>query len=458
MRWRAFALISLGVNVVLAAAWWLSARHGSGTSSGSSGGLTPDSEGQERTNFLVRRQPFSWREVESPDYPTYIANLRSIGCPEQTIRDIIIADVSALYARKRATEVVTPDQQWWRSEPDSNVVRVAAEKVRGLEEERRALLTSLLGNNWESGDMASLPRPSRPVVLLDGPVLGVLPPEVKQALQDINLRSEERLAAYVEGQQREGKEIDPIQLAKLRQQTRAELQRILNPTQLEEYLLRHSQDANNLRAELGQLRFFDATPDEFRAMFRATDVIDQQLALLVGNDPATIEQRKALEVQRENALKVSLGPARYEEYQALHDPVYRDAVALAQQAGMPDAARAIYEINLAAAAQQESIRTNANLTAAQKDIELKRLELEQLQANAVATDQELPPEPAPPPQPPPKKVYIVGPGDNAATVSTIYGVPIAALRDANPGLNLNKLKPGDVLNIPRNPLAPSSSP
>ncbi len=294
-----------------------------------------------------------------------------------------------LYARKRATDIVTPDQQWWRSEPDTNIIQAAAEKIRALDDERRALLARLLGPNWEAGDMVNLPRPSRPSVVLDGPVLGVLPADTKQALQDLSARSQDRLTAYVEEQQREGKTPDPVQLAKLRQQTREELQRVLNPAQLEEYLLRYSQDANNLRAELGQLRYFNATPDEFRAVFRATDALDQQIDLLAGNDPTTLQQRKALEDQRENAIKINLGPARYAEYRALHDPMYRDAVALAQDAGMPEAARAIYEINLAAASQQESIRSNTNLTSEQKTIELKRLELEQLQANAIAMDQEL---------------------------------------------------------------------
>src|SRR4051794_1792422 len=34
-------------------------------------------------------QSFDWRMVESEDYKKYIANLRAIGCPEETIRDII---------------------------------------------------------------------------------------------------------------------------------------------------------------------------------------------------------------------------------------------------------------------------------------------------------------------------------------------------------------------------------
>jgi hypothetical protein len=41
---------------------------------------------------------FRWSQLESTDYPTYIANLRSIGCPEATVRDIIAGEVESLYA------------------------------------------------------------------------------------------------------------------------------------------------------------------------------------------------------------------------------------------------------------------------------------------------------------------------------------------------------------------------
>lgn len=42
---------------------------------------------------------FRWSQIESSDYRTYVANLRAIGCPEQTIHDIITADVASLCAR-----------------------------------------------------------------------------------------------------------------------------------------------------------------------------------------------------------------------------------------------------------------------------------------------------------------------------------------------------------------------
>ncbi|MDB6110242.1 MAG: hypothetical protein JWR69_1992 [Pedosphaera sp.] len=46
-------------------------------------------------------KPFHWSQLEAADYRVYVANLRAIGCPELTIRDIISADVDGLYSEKR---------------------------------------------------------------------------------------------------------------------------------------------------------------------------------------------------------------------------------------------------------------------------------------------------------------------------------------------------------------------
>ncbi|MEN9573067.1 MAG: hypothetical protein RL514_922 [Verrucomicrobiota bacterium] len=51
--------------------------------------------------------PFHWRQVESASYPEYLANLRSIGCPEQTINDIISADLKSLFDARRNTARAT---------------------------------------------------------------------------------------------------------------------------------------------------------------------------------------------------------------------------------------------------------------------------------------------------------------------------------------------------------------
>src|SRR6185295_5992798 len=137
MRWRMIFFISAAVNVALVVSWYYTVtRSWQRTYSVDIPlGQLASTTNLVKTNVVVRRQFFSWREVESSDYPTFIANLRDIGCPVQTIRDIIVADVNQLYAQKRATEIMTGDQQWWRSQPDTNLVRAAAEKLRALEAE-----------------------------------------------------------------------------------------------------------------------------------------------------------------------------------------------------------------------------------------------------------------------------------------------------------------------------------
>lgn len=458
MRWRAYALLSLGFNIVLIALWAAFSRPATPRSLAASGSADLAVAGTNRP-VVLRRQFFSWQEVESPDYPTYINNLRNIGCPEQTIRDIIIADVNALYARRRALELVTPEQQWWRSEPDTNVLQMAMDKARALDDERKTLLTNLLGPAWETGDLVNLPRPSHPGVVLDGPVLGALPADTKQAIQQINEHSESRMQTYLDSVRQEGKNADPVELARLRQQTRDELARVLAPAQLEEFLLRYSQQANDLRSEFAQLRFFNPTPEEFRAIFRATDSLDQQLQLLTGSsDPSSAQNRQALTAQKDNAIKTVLGPDRYEEYEMLHDPLYRQAVATADQAGTPEAAQTIYQINLAAVSTQDAINSNTNLTAEQKAIELKQLEVDQLKANSVAMGRPLPPDLPPVPQAPPRRTYTLREGDSPAVVGMIYGVPESAIRAANPNVDFSRLRPGDSINIPRMGLPPTAAP
>ncbi len=445
MRWRVLLILSLLANVLLAAGLVFSARH---ASSANAAPLDESTSPVIKTNVEVRHQYLSWSHVESSDYPTYIANLRSIGCPEQTIRDIIIADVNSLYARRRATEIISPQQEWWRSEPDPKVVKLAADRYIALDKERRAVLAKLLGADWEGGDLAGLPRPTRPGIVLDGPLLGTLSTDTKQAVANISADAQDRIQAYIQQMRDAGKDPDPVELARLRQETRSQLAAVLSPAQVEEYLLRYSQTANDLRSDLGKLRYFNATPDEFRAMFRATDSIDQQIQMLgTANDPMTASQRASLEQKRDDALRLALGQGRFQQYQKLQDPLYQQAVATAIQNGDPNSADAIYGINLAAQSEQNGIQSNSNLTDAQKTLALKQLDADQY---AASTGQQVP-DPVPPPQPPVGRPHVMGKTETASGLSKLYGISLNAIQAMNPSIDVNNLKPGDVIRLPPPP-------
>ena len=361
MRRHLILFGSLGLNLVLVAGlFW--AKHRSGKLHTHLPPPPPAVTNVYRTHVVVRKQFFTWQELESPDYQAYVTNLREIGCPEQTIRDIIIADVNQNYAQRRAQEVVSAESQWWKSEPDLDATQAAVTKITSLEKERQELLTRLLGPNWNVNFTAVSERGS---VALNGAILGKLDPEVKLKVEELSVGAGRKQVAYVEAQRAAGKPLDPVELAKIRQDHRAELAKVLPPEALEEYLLRYSANAESLRE---QLRGFGATADEFRAIFRARDGIDNEIQLKYGGaDGAVARTRQELEQQRDAAVTQALGPDRAALYQATADPLFREAQFLAQQSGAtPEKVLPLYQVQMEGARERARISADATMTAAQR--------------------------------------------------------------------------------------------
>ena len=379
MSARNWILLSLGANAALAGL--LAYHHFKSTPPpATTPSMSPPlTVTNSRTHVVVRRQNFTWQEVESEDYMTYIGNLRDIGVPEQTIRDIIVADVNQLYAHKRAIEIVSASQQWWKSDADPAVNQRALEKEQALEIERRTLLTRLLGPDWDTSANPVMTAPARTGITLTGPLLGDLPNETKQRIYDITVRAQEKIDAYSRGQTENGRAPDSADLARLRQQTRAELAQFLNPGQLEEFLLRYSKTAQDLRAEV---RGLNLNPDQFRALFRARDSIDPQVDQFYnGTSSRTAQERQSLEARRENAIKESLGAELYQAYLLNQDPAYHQAKTVAAQLGVPDKDIVpMYQISLVSDQERARILANKSLTEDQKQAALSNVESEEEQS------------------------------------------------------------------------------
>src|SRR5688572_26983589 len=89
--------------------------------------------------------------MESSDYHRYIANLRAIGCPEQTIRDIIIADVNKLFEERAQQIGPVQDFDYWKA-GTAKGGEVHAQRVQqhmALAQEKRAVLKELLGIDFK---------------------------------------------------------------------------------------------------------------------------------------------------------------------------------------------------------------------------------------------------------------------------------------------------------------------
>jgi LysM repeat protein len=156
-----------------------------------------------------------------------------------------------------------------------------------------------------------------------------------------------------------------------------------------------------------------------------------------------------------------ISPQRYEQFARLRDPAYMSALELlADGNGNPAALPTLYAINRESAAEQERIQNDTKLTETQREIEMKKLELEQMRATALALGETLLEEQPVPaaPKTEPKKTHNVAGGENLNRIAQIYGVDPAALRAANPNLNLNNLKPGDKVSVPLSLIYPLPPP
>jgi hypothetical protein len=337
---------------------------------------TPETNATSLKPVFSQKQ-FNWEQIESSDYQSYISSLRAVGCPEDKVRLIIMADINQLFANKRKAEAVAKDTQWWKAQQDMMIANVLQQRGRELEEERRSMIEKLLGADALENEKSEAMLWSS--IQLTGPVLGALPTDLHNTVQEICARSIDRHNGAIWARVNEGQGLNTVEMAKLREQTRADLRRVLSAEQMEEFLLRYSHNSQLLRFEL---QGFDPTPDEFRKIFRAVDPIQHQLQLEYGGTEAlSQQQRERLDRQRDAAIKEILGPNRYAEFLVTKDPLYRQAQAVAVQYGAPPRSiMPIYQMTKATEAKRQKIFAVAALTPQQKSEALNAVNQEQMRS------------------------------------------------------------------------------
>src|SRR5258708_21648472 len=105
MKLNHWLAISISLNAVLLGAAFLAPRYKQGQrvrqpAAVNHALVTPKSDAGGSHTPPSALNAFHGSRLESEDYRLYAANLRGIGCPEATIRDIITADVDDLYSRR----------------------------------------------------------------------------------------------------------------------------------------------------------------------------------------------------------------------------------------------------------------------------------------------------------------------------------------------------------------------
>jgi hypothetical protein len=224
------------------------------------------------------RPAFDWRQVESTDYPTYIRNLRATGCPEQTVRDIVTADMAATFATRRAEVMAARYREFKYWETGATKDAVLAEmkrQQRSVDAEMGEVLQNLLGPD------AAPPATTRDwhIAELDQQ-LSFLPADKQDATRALLLRSEanDALIKSLSEARRPTEDTDELnRILQAYDGKRAELARTLSPEEIEQLDMTVSWTANNLRRAMVK---FDPTEAEFQEIFRAWRAHDENLAQL----------------------------------------------------------------------------------------------------------------------------------------------------------------------------------
>jgi len=299
---------------------------------------------------------FRWAQVGSVDNRQYIDNLRAIGCPEATIRDIIRAEVDDLFSRRVKALVDTVQNRFWdllvSKQEFEDVVEEKHKQLNDLDDERETLLKELLGpSGTRQGyrrEEAGFAREADQRHLLD-----FLPPEKVAASLGIDERFERaRLQLSDSDPPLEQKELQG-RLQQLREQQSHDREALLSLEELSEYRLRTSK-ASELRFRLDA---FEITEAEMREVVAIEQKRSQTKPAADGTRPAASEQ------DTETQLKALLGEERFAGYRLAQDSRFQEFHQISQRLQLPENASCeAYAIRETAERAIREVKADVNLS------------------------------------------------------------------------------------------------
>jgi hypothetical protein len=303
---------------------------------------------------------FTWAEVEAADYRQYVANLKAIGCPEETIRDIVVADIAGHYAPRVAAIWKPQFRAYWQKQIQDQPGPAEMKELMALGKEKESVLKELLG------------RPVRDQELIDCLYLQLHGPE-----QELLFLPEDKQQAALQALRESGFEEkrEKLQMEDsywerqeemFKEQLKA-LATVLSPSELAEFRLRASPSAQSLRVEV---QYFNCTPEEFKLLLDGREDQKEEIAMgdLINRLPATKQ------------VRTLFGEERAAEFERVTDMIYINARRALEDNNLPiEAADRAWQVWHEARMQSEKVAGNETLS-----LEERRSQLQALREGAEA--------------------------------------------------------------------------
>ncbi len=335
---------------------------------GSATTATPAAAAQTETAQLAQ----VWTKLQAGDLKTLVARLRAAGFSPAMIRSIVAAQVSEQFsARRQALLAQQEETPFWATQQRSLMDPKTMTALRELGREQTDLLKELLGPDGLPG--------SDEMRAMQHRQFGNLPADkidqIQRIASDYNeLRSQVYATAngVMLAEDRE-------KLALLEKEQRADIAALLTPEEFENYELRSSTTASLLRSQLGT---FKPTEAEFRAIFKATRLAEEQaqsgsptngISMIGGPTMAFSPSQTAVLEQARSFLT----PERYADLQMALNPSYQMINRLAARLDLPaTVAPQVVSLQQNITKRAGALRTDHSLTPDQRNQQLSALQQE----------------------------------------------------------------------------------
>jgi hypothetical protein len=380
---------SLAANIVLASWCWKSRPLTAvGSLPGAGGGVESSSASTQDSSITQTGLSGSpagppagprWKNIQSRDLAKMIERLRTAGCPEESIQDLILAEVNRDYAariRALGGDFYQNRPYWAAQRPyDSQASerREAAKKQRQLQKEKSEHLVELLGIDPEKQRRKEDGLPEVSAYSFIAARTDFLPESKKEAANNYLEQFEEKMQDFY----RETSGMWDSQSRAEQRQLEAErlqgLAQILTPQEVREYDLRNSQIATQLSRDLNGLSIsreqyeaiFDLRKKYGDSIYNYGDTAESK----TGRDQVE-ENKKALNAE----LAETLGADFAKEYSRSQDYTYQQLARLAKRNDLPaDTAASIYDLKTALEESAKTLRDNANLGSEQRKQALQEI-------------------------------------------------------------------------------------
>ena len=396
---RILIILSITANIALAG-WWFksrdaaanpdsaaaessqsagksSSRFGKGSATKDAAASVSDLSEAGATGTIV-----TWLDIQSADLKEFVRRLLEAGCPDETVKDIVVAEVNRIFAarsRELWPERYEANTPFWKTENNrynserQKKQRESWRKDRELQKEKSALLVELLGvdpekqqriedgyeenYNWQERQVAFLPESKRAAA--------------QKILDDFQDKQQEMYAANAgihDAQSRaEQRQLETDKLAALAG--------ILSPSELRDYELRQSQTATLVSYNLNNT---SVSREEYEAIFDLRKKYGESINNY--GDLQSKEERNQVQenIKAMNAeLAAALGPDKFKEYERGKDSNYQQLQRLAKKNDLPaESAGKVYDNKSTAEDSVKQLGNNKDMTPEQSQAALQQIRTE----------------------------------------------------------------------------------